>query len=129
MAPAWHDRAVPILLLLLLLAVVASIALVAAGRGGSLADVVPDRSPRGVLPEGPVDRAAVDGLRFTLAVRGYRMDEVDSALDRLVGELESRDARIAELESGRAPAATAEPGSATTPAADEESRPGTGQEA
>jgi len=74
MAPAWHDRAVPILLLLLLLAVVASIALVAAGRGGSLADVRPDRSPRGVLPAGTVDRAAVDGLRFTVGFRGYRMD-------------------------------------------------------
>jgi len=104
MAPAWHDRGVPIILLLLLLAVVASIAVVAAGRGSSLADVDPDRSPRGTLPEGPADRAAVDGLRFTVAFRGYRMDEVDGVLDRLVGEIEARDARIAELGSSPAQA-------------------------
>lgn len=89
---------VPILLLLVILAVVAAIAVVAAGRGGSLAAADVDRSPAATLPEGPVDRAAVDGLRFTLAFRGYRMDEVDQALDRLMTEVESRDARIAELE-------------------------------
>lgn len=98
MAPAWHDRKVSILLLLLLLAVVASIAVVAAGRGGHLPDVLPDRSPRSTLTDGPVDRAAVDGLRFPVVFRGYRMDEVDHVIDRLVTELETRDARIAELE-------------------------------
>ena len=85
-------------MLLLLLAVVAGIAVVAAGRGGALGTAEPDRSPRGRLPSGPLDRAAVDGLRFTLAFRGYRMDEVDDALDRLVTEIEERDRRIAELE-------------------------------
>ena len=40
----------------------------------------------------------MDALRFTVALRGYRMDEVDAVLDRLVGEIEVRDARIAELE-------------------------------
>lgn len=87
-----------IVLLLLLLAVVAAIAVVAAGYGGSMPSAEPDRSPRGTLPAGDVDRAAVDGLRFTLAFRGYRMDEVDDVLDRLVAAIETRDARIAELE-------------------------------
>jgi DivIVA domain-containing protein len=91
-----------IVLVLVLLGVVAAIAVVAAGRGDALGDAEPERSPSGTLPEGPVDRAAVDGLRFTLAVRGYRMDEVDAALDRLVGELEARDRRIAELEASDA---------------------------
>lgn len=90
-----------LLTLLLILAVLAAVAVVATGRGGSLAPAEPDRSPRGRLPAGPVDRASVDGLRFTLALRGYRMDEVDDVLDRLVAELEARDARIAELESQR----------------------------
>lgn len=67
-------------MLLLLLAVVAAIAVVAAG---------------------PLDRAAIDGLRFTVAFRGYRMDEVDAALDRLTDELDRRDLRIAELERPR----------------------------
>ncbi len=87
-----------IVLLLVLLGVIAAIAVVAGGRGGSLADAPPDRSPRGVLPSGPVDRTAVDGLRFSLAFRGYRMTEVDDVLDRLVLEIDERDRRIAELE-------------------------------
>ena len=89
----------PLLLLLLLLAVVAGIAVVAAGRGGSLAPVEPDRSPRGRLPSGRVDRAALDGLRFTVAFRGYRMDEVDAVLDRLAAEIDDRDTRLRELEA------------------------------
>lgn len=89
-----------LVLLLVVLAVIAGIALVAAGRGGSLPEVEPDRSPRGRLPSGDITREQVDGLRFTLALRGYRMDEVDDVLDRLVDEIEARDARIAELEDG-----------------------------
>jgi DivIVA domain-containing protein len=96
---------VSIVLLLVLLAVIAVIGVVAAGRGGSLPDAEPDRSPRGALPSGDIDRAAVDGLRFTLAFRGYRMDEVDDVLDRLVAEVEERDRRIAELE-GRWPSSS-----------------------
>jgi DivIVA domain-containing protein len=96
---------VSIVLLLVLLAVIAVIGVVAAGRGGSLPDAEPDRSPRGTLPSGDIDRAAVDGLRFTLAFRGYRMDEVDDVLDRLVAEVEERDRRIAELE-GRWPSSS-----------------------
>ena len=88
-------------LLLVMLVVIGGIAVVAAGRGVGLQDVEPDRSLAGSLPEGDVDRAGVDGLRFTLALRGYRMNEVDAVLDRLVEELESRDARIAELEGSR----------------------------
>jgi DivIVA domain-containing protein len=98
MATAWHDSPVSIVLLLLLLAVIAAIAVVAAGGGGSMPDAEPDRSPRGVLPAGDVDRTAVDALRFSVVLRGYRMDVVDDVLDRLVGEIELRDARIAELE-------------------------------
>lgn len=90
-----------LVVLLLLLAVVAGIAVVAVGRGGALELAEPDRSPRGVLPSGDVDRAAVESVRFTVALRGYRMDEVDAVLDRLATEIEERDARIAELE--RAP--------------------------
>lgn len=84
--------------LLLLLVVLAGIAVVAAGRGDAMAPAEPERGPRGALPPGPVSRSALDDLRFTLALRGYRMDEVDDVLDRLGSELEAKDARIAELE-------------------------------
>jgi DivIVA domain-containing protein len=89
---------VPLFLLLVVLAVLAAIAVIAAGQGGSLGTSSPDRSPRGELPVEGVDRAAVDDLRFSLAFRGYRMDEVDEVLDRLVSEIESRDRQIAALE-------------------------------
>jgi DivIVA domain-containing protein len=36
-------------------------------------------------------------VRFNLALRGYRMNEVDDALDRVQQELDARDARIAAL--------------------------------
>jgi DivIVA domain-containing protein len=89
---------VPLLLLLAALAVLAAIAVVAAGVGASLSTTAPDRSPAGELSVDEVDRAALDALRFSLAFRGYRMDEVDAVIDRLATELEIRDRRIAELE-------------------------------
>lgn len=89
-----------LVLLLVILAVIAGIAVVAAGKGEGLATPEPDRSPRGVLPAGEVGRDDVDALRFTLALRGYRMDEVDDVIDRLLDELDRRDERIAELEGG-----------------------------
>ena len=91
----------PLLLLLAALAVLAAIAVVAAGAGGSMGTSTRDRSPRGELPVDDVDRAAIERLRFSLAFRGYRMDEVDEVLDRLSRELDIRDSRIAELEGAQ----------------------------
>lgn len=91
----------PLLLLLAALAVLAAIAVVAAGAGGSLGTSTRDRSPRGELPVDDVDRAAIEELRFSLAFRGYRMDEVDEVLGRLSDELQIRDRRIADLEGAQ----------------------------
>jgi DivIVA domain-containing protein len=94
---------VPLLLLLAALAVLAAISVIAAGAGATIGAAPPDRSPAGELAEDDVDRAALDRLRFSLAFRGYRMDEVDRVIDRLGTELEVRDRRIAELEGGGVP--------------------------
>ena len=68
------------------------VAVVATGRGGELAAEHPDR-PRPVLPpEGPVRAADLEEVRFTTALRGYRMAEVDALLDRLAEELRAREA-------------------------------------
>jgi DivIVA domain-containing protein len=68
------------------------IAVVAAGRGTPMAPTYDDRPDATV----PGDRAlASDDLRrvrFSLAFRGYRMSEVDTLLDRLASEMETRDA-------------------------------------
>lgn len=52
--------------------------------------------PPVLLPDAP-QPADVDKLRFSLGLRGYRMDQVDEVLDRLRDELAAKDARIAEL--------------------------------
>lgn len=52
--------------------------------------------PPVLLPASP-EPADVDKLRFSLGLRGYRMDQVDEVLDRLRDELAARDLRIAEL--------------------------------
>jgi DivIVA domain-containing protein len=99
---------VPVLFIVLILAVLAAVALVAAGRGDSMVDAQLEREPFG-LPEEPLDAAALRELRFAVAFRGYRMDEVDAVLDRLVGELARRDERIAELERPTGDPAASEP--------------------
>jgi len=100
---------VSFVLLLAVLAVLGAVAVVAAGRGTAMPDVDPDRAPLGVLPPDEVGPTEVERLRFSLAFRGYRMDEVDDVLDRLTAELMERDARIAELENPTDPAEPAVP--------------------
>jgi DivIVA domain-containing protein len=78
------------------LGVVFATVLVATGRGDSLGDLPVGPRPR--LPEDrAIERADVVDLRLGVAFRGYRMDEVDDALDRLADEIASRDVEIAEL--------------------------------
>ena len=88
------------------------VAVVATGRGDGMADVPPDRvTPR--LPAGRVSADDVRSTRFALAFRGYRMDDVDSVLDRLADELAARDAELTSLR-GAAPAAAASTAASTT---------------
>jgi DivIVA domain-containing protein len=98
---------VPALLLILLLCVIAAIALVAFGHGDALGRELDRRGPLAELPPQPT-AADVDALRFSLGLRGYRMDEVDRVLDHLRDELTARDLRIAELEAAIAAAVTDE---------------------
>ncbi len=82
--------------LLILVLILAAVAAVASGWGGTLADAPHDRRPWR-LPEGPLAAGSLDSLTFSPALRGYRCDEVDAVVDRLVGELADRDRRIATL--------------------------------
>ena len=71
----------------LVVAVVAAAAMVVVGRGDGLAPALPDR-PDVELPTGrPLTAADLTELRLSVAVRGYRMDEVDALLARLGAEL------------------------------------------
>lgn len=80
---------------LLVVGVLFAGAVAATGRGGGLAPAPPDAAEVG-LPEGRVGPADLSRLRFGLAFRGYRMAEVDGALDALAAALTSRDAELAE---------------------------------
>jgi DivIVA domain-containing protein len=86
-------------MLIALVAVVAAVALAVLGDGGVLPEAVPDRADTGLPDDRPLRRADIDEARLPVALRGYRMGEVDDVLDRLAAELAERDARIAELEA------------------------------
>ncbi|MCF2538736.1 DivIVA domain-containing protein [Streptomyces sp. FB2] len=92
-------------LVVALAVVVAAVTLAVVGGGegdGPLPEAAPERLSDPLPPDRPVGRADVEGLRFPLAARGYRMADVDDALSRLGAELAERDARIADLESALA---------------------------
>ncbi|MFJ6010535.1 hypothetical protein [Streptomyces sp. NPDC092952] len=91
-------------LLVTMVVVVAAVtlAVVGGGRTAILQDVAPERLTDPLPENRPVGRADLDALRLPVALRGYRMMDVDVALDRLGAELAERDARIAELESALA---------------------------
>ena len=82
---------------LLAVTVIALAAGVVTGRISGGMDPAPSSSPfRGLPPEGTVP-ADLEALRFTPALRGYRMDEVDRVLDQLALELRRRDDEISRL--------------------------------
>lgn len=85
---------------LALLAVVAVLfgATVLATRDKPLLSDAPPDSADLALPAGPLGADDVVAARFSMTVRGYRMSEVDSALERLAEALRERDERIAALE-------------------------------
>ncbi|WP_307847193.1 DivIVA domain-containing protein [Streptomyces sp. F63] len=95
-------------LLIALVVVVAAVALAVVGDdGAALPDAEPDRLADPLPLSRPVGRADVEAVRFPVAVRGYRMTDVDDVLGRLGAELAERDARIAELETALAGARAA----------------------
>ncbi|HTC69619.1 MAG TPA: DivIVA domain-containing protein [Acidothermaceae bacterium] len=89
---------------------------VAIGHGGSMTQFKPDWPGR-PLPEDRTVRAHdVADAQFSLAFRGYRMAEVDEALDRLAVEIAERDEQIQRL-TGQ-PFEYVPPAPPVTPAAD-----------
>lgn len=86
-----------LLFVVLTLAVLGVVAAVAAGRiNGGMDDPASSVPSRG-LPPGELSTEAMDRVRFSPALRGYRMDEVDAVLDRLTEEVARRDAEISRL--------------------------------
>lgn len=89
---------VTVLALLGVLGVLFAAAVLSTREQGLLAEASPD-DPDLPLPDDPLTPADVGLLRFSMAARGYRMSEVDLALERLAKELADRDKRIGLLEA------------------------------
>ena len=86
--------------LIVMIAVAAVVFLLAAlvfGRGEELAPLPPGASPTR-LPSDDITADDVRELKFQQVFRGYKMSEVDWALQRLSTEVETLRARVAELE-------------------------------
>ncbi|MEV5612010.1 DivIVA domain-containing protein [Streptomyces sp. NPDC052225] len=81
-----------------------TLAVLGGGDGGALRDEPSQFYADPLPPDRPLVPADVEALRLPTAVRGYRMAEVDDALNRLGAELAEREARIGELEAALAAA-------------------------
>jgi len=74
---------------ILIVLAMGSIAVIAAGRGTPLQEEYDDRPDALVPPEDePIGPGDLKAVRFSMAVRGYRMAEVDELLSRLARQLE-----------------------------------------
>jgi DivIVA domain-containing protein len=73
------------------------------GRGETQPPAELDRSPVALPDSRPVTADDVRSLQLSVAVRGYRMTEVDWLLDQFALVLEGRDAEIARLRQQPAP--------------------------
>jgi DivIVA domain-containing protein len=101
--PCHHQGVGTVLGYILALLVVGGVLFLAAsfafGRGEEMAPVLPEGTP----VELPDDRLArgddLRALKLSVALRGYRMDEVDWLLDRLSEQVDRRDREIARLRS------------------------------
>ncbi|WP_341393479.1 DivIVA domain-containing protein [Arthrobacter sp. G119Y2] len=89
----------------------------APGTGGDPGLAEPDpRLPPVLLPE-KVQASDIGRLRFSVALRGYRMDQVDEVLSRLAAALAERDAALDAL---RKPQRSSGPEEAEKPGGPEE---------
>jgi DivIVA domain-containing protein len=107
---------------ILVVAAIGGVAVVAAGRGGSMAETYDDRPDARVPADGPLTSADLRQVRFSTALRGYRMSEVDALVDRLAAELEPGAPRRSRSSAPTGSTAV-EPGAGPVePSADESSR-------
>lgn len=86
--------------------VLGGIAAVAAGRGGAMPEPERDLPPSRVPEDGDLTAQHLRSVRFPLALRGYRMADVDALLSRVAAQME---ADREEDEAGAASARTERP--------------------
>ena len=92
----------------LIVVVMGVTAMAATGRFRGLDETFDDRPDSRVPADRPLTAEDLETVRFTSALRGYRMSEVDALLDRLTEQL--REARGEATDA--APRSPEEPGGA-----------------
>lgn len=85
-----------VLMTVVLLGLTAAMAM---GRGDAMARAYPDRPDVRLPAHRPLDAVDLEDVRFSVVLRGYRMDEVDDVMRRLVDEIAERDAQLAQYEA------------------------------
>lgn len=85
---------------ILIVLAMGGVAMVASGRGGSMAPAYDDRPDLALPDDRPLEARDLRTVRFPLALRGYRMSDVDILLARLATELEDRADRAPEPDAG-----------------------------
>jgi DivIVA domain-containing protein len=88
---------------LVVVLLIGAVAVVASGRWGGMNEAYDDRPDMRVPTNRLLEAGDIESSRFGVGVRGYRMDEVDSLLERLAREVAERDRRIADLERAMRP--------------------------
>ena len=82
--------------ILLAAAILLAVGLVAVGRLDGMSRAVPDAPPGlDATDAGDVSPAALRAVRFPVVLRGYRMRDVDEALERAALELEAAYGQVA----------------------------------
>ncbi|WP_297541884.1 DivIVA domain-containing protein [Amycolatopsis sp.] len=89
-----------LVVMLLVAAVVFLLAAVVFGRGEELAPLPPGSSPTR-LPAGDITADDIQGVRYQLVLRGYKMSEVDWVMRRLGVEIDELRAQVRSLQAER----------------------------
>jgi DivIVA domain-containing protein len=87
---------------ILIVLALGGVAVLAAGRGTPMAEVYDDRPDARVPADRSLSGDDLRRVRFSLALRGYRMSEVDALLDRVAAQLEA-DGVAERAEEGEQP--------------------------
>lgn len=91
---------------LVIVVLIGAVAVLLVGSGDSMAEVYDDRPDLPVPIGRPLHSDDLLDVRFSTAVRGYRMDEVDALLARVRADLLARESREDAAPSGEEPGPT-----------------------
>jgi DivIVA domain-containing protein len=88
---------------LIVVVLIGAVAVVASGRWGAMSTAYDDRPDMSVPARQALTSDDIETVRFGVGLRGYRMDEVDTLIERIAREVAERDRRIADLERAVTP--------------------------